>query len=223
LAASGDRADGPPHTGFSHGAAGIGLALFELYGKTGRDDFLAAGRKAFAYEDSRFDPVEENWADLRQPAASDVSPPSGHYACTWCHGAPGIALSRLRAAQLDPGQSDLYLTYAQAALRTTLKTLRQALSSSSFDPTLCHGAGGLIEVLWTGAEWLDRPGFRDAAFEAATELARASQAGAGWRSGLACGGPNPSLMVGDSGVGLLFLRIHNPQFVPPLLVCVPPA
>ncbi len=70
-----------------HGAAGLGLALLELYAAIGRPDFLDAARRAFEYEDSLFDPDPGNWRVLRP----DVPPPG--FTCTWCYGAAGIALS----------------------------------------------------------------------------------------------------------------------------------
>ncbi|HEX3447960.1 MAG TPA: T3SS effector HopA1 family protein, partial [Isosphaeraceae bacterium] len=55
-AASGPGMGPVPQTGLSHGAAGMGMALFELYGATGRRDFLEIARGAFAFEDALFDP-----------------------------------------------------------------------------------------------------------------------------------------------------------------------
>ena len=87
-------------TGLSHGAAGIGLALLALYAETKQDCFLVAGREVFGWEDSLFDPVTKNWPDLRPQMTGT---PSG-FAVAWCHGAPGIALSRLRASEARSGE-----------------------------------------------------------------------------------------------------------------------
>ena len=53
-------------TGFAHGAAGIGWALVVLGAATGREDYVEAGRRAFAYEASHFDHEQEDWHDLRR-------------------------------------------------------------------------------------------------------------------------------------------------------------
>src|SRR5262245_84521 len=47
------------------------------------------------------------------------------------------------------------------------------------------------------------------------------QVNGAWRSGLVCGAANPSLMLGDAGVGYQFLRLHDPQSVPPVLLVLP--
>src|SRR5262249_7884271 len=86
-------------SGFSHGAAGLALALLELHSITGRLDFRDAARRAFDYEETLFDPHRGNWADLRRPSGTS------RFELAWCNGAPGIALARLRAAVLDPDRN----------------------------------------------------------------------------------------------------------------------
>lgn len=74
-------------TGFSHGAAGIAYALLKLYEKTKEKKFLDGAKKGFAYENSLYSKEKQNWPDLRQ---------EGNFtSCSWCHGAPGILLSRI--------------------------------------------------------------------------------------------------------------------------------
>ena len=73
-----EKAAGPsggtdPLTGFAHGNAGLGLALFELYAATERRDYLDGGRGAFAYEDGLFDAAAGNWPDLR-PFGPETTP-----------------------------------------------------------------------------------------------------------------------------------------------------
>jgi lantibiotic modifying enzyme len=43
-------------TGFSHGAAGIGYSLLELFLETDRQEYCEAAKQAFAYENSWFNP-----------------------------------------------------------------------------------------------------------------------------------------------------------------------
>ena len=86
--------------GISHGAAGIGLALAELFAVTGASRFGEAAERAFDYERSWFDPVAGTWPDLRgisRRTGRAVPAPS---ADSWCNGSAGIALSRMRAAEL---------------------------------------------------------------------------------------------------------------------------
>ena len=49
-------------TGFSHGAAGIGYALSELFAVSSDPAFKEMAEKAFQYEQYWFDPVTLNWA-----------------------------------------------------------------------------------------------------------------------------------------------------------------
>jgi lantibiotic modifying enzyme len=51
--------------GYSHGAAGIAVALLELHTRTRDDRFLEAALGGFAYERSCFSPEQQNWPDFR--------------------------------------------------------------------------------------------------------------------------------------------------------------
>jgi type 2 lantibiotic biosynthesis protein LanM len=72
--------------GFSHGTAGFAACLARLYAVTGKEEYSLAAHRALDYERSKFSTEQMNWPDFR----------SAHprYQSTWCHGAPGIALSR---------------------------------------------------------------------------------------------------------------------------------
>ncbi|MCG8456834.1 MAG: T3SS effector HopA1 family protein, partial [Holophagales bacterium] len=92
LAWSGDpRGVRPPLCGYSHGAAGVSVALADLHAATGEEAFSRAARSGLRYERAHFRPEAGNWLDLRSPPGS----PASASAMAWCHGAPGIALSRL--------------------------------------------------------------------------------------------------------------------------------
>ena len=161
----------PPLTGLAHGASGIALCLLESHARVGRAEFLAAGRMAFSYEDGVFDPEHGNWPDFRESPGSSKA----RFAMAWCHGAPGIALSRLRASQLDPSRSEHYLRHARSGLEATTRQLRSLPQSEGLDPTPCHGATGLIEALWIGARVLGEQGYGNAALHAAGELVEPSR------------------------------------------------
>jgi lantibiotic modifying enzyme len=207
-----------PLTGFAHGAAGIGLALLELNAATGRTDFLEAGRAAFAYEDSLFNAEQGNWPDLRSYGATAASPPSPQYAVAWCHGAPGIALARLRAISLDPLRRDVHAAVANVALATTRRAVEQTRQHARYDTTLCHGLGGLLEVLWIAAQFLDSDENRAYVCSVVYELIQKHALAGDWPSGLPSAGPNPSLMLGTAGIGYQLLRFHDPQLVAPILI-----
>lgn len=130
-------ADGP--TGLAHGLSGVALALAEA----GLTDDAAA---VLAREDAWFDATAGNWRDLR--TVREI--PAASYATAWCHGAPGMVLARARMRALgvavDPAPLD-------AGIRTTSRHARAGLTTTGADMTLCHGLGGLAEVLaLTGAD-----------------------------------------------------------------------
>jgi lantibiotic biosynthesis protein len=198
-------------SGMSHGAGGIGLALLEAYAVTRQEDMLETARGAFAYEDTLFDPLEGNWRDLRLP------PRSPAFARGWCHGAPGIAMSRLRAAALDPERAESYLALARAGFATTVVALEDGLAASRYEASPVNGLSGLIEILFIAGRTLGDSSYVDRAREAArTLIIRHGDCG-DWTSGAPSGGPNPSLMVGTAGIGYTFLRLHDPDHVPSVL------
>jgi lantibiotic modifying enzyme len=76
----------------------------------------------------------------------------------------------------------------------------------------------LAEVLSVGARCLGDDAYQDAAAEIASALiARYALSGL-WPSGLASHGSNPSLMLGEAGIGLSLLRQHEPSRVAPVLL-----
>ena len=73
--------------GFSHGTSGMMAALMALYRHTKDQRFLSAARKALTYERKMFNHALGAWPDLRYKPDSFMT--------SWCHGAPGIAISRV--------------------------------------------------------------------------------------------------------------------------------
>ncbi|NJL66321.1 MAG: type 2 lantipeptide synthetase LanM, partial [Microcoleus sp. SM1_3_4] len=73
-----------PLTGFSHGAAGISRALFELAAFSGEQRFQEAAIGAIDYERSLFSQQMKNWPDLRFEWGDRVL-----FGLGWSHGAPG--------------------------------------------------------------------------------------------------------------------------------------
>jgi hypothetical protein len=206
-----DDAEAFAAVGLAHGAAGIGLALYELHAATGRLDFLEAARRTFDREDTLFVRERGNWAKMDHPA----DPP--RFEVAWCHGAAGIALARSRAAGLDPDRGEVYRAMARLAIATTLATVERGLASPRCDASPCHGMGGLIEIVGIAAQTLDDPSYRDAAQSASRILIDRHAESGDWPSGLRSGGSNPSLMLGDAGIGYTFLRLHDPAHVPSVL------
>ena len=185
-----------PLTGLAHGAAGCGLALFEAGSALRRADFIEAGAKAFRYEAACFDPRVGNWPDYRSGAR-------GHaFMTAWCHGAPGIGLTRMRALQLagDHPEADSWQRDLDAAMLAT---------ASDPDPGtdhLCCGLTGRAAVLRIVGRAQGRQDWLAAADRlTAATVARRERSG---RFSLPFDVPDspepisPGLMTGLAGIGV---------------------
>lgn len=200
-------------TGYSHGTAGVALALLELRAVTGEDALESAADEAIRYERSWFSAEQQNWPDFRRMPEQKPNDPFA-YGYAWCHGAPGIGMSRLRAYQLT-GREELK-DEALTAIRSTQRSELALATSYSFG--LCHGAAGNAELFLQASEILG-----DSAWlEIADSIARKGiddfgEGSQPWPSGLDQTGEAPGLMLGLSGVGYFYLRMHGPAAVPSVL------
>ena len=96
-----------------------------------------------------------NWPDLRGVDEPGSPPRPISYGRAWCHGAPGIALARLRARMLDPSRGETYENLARAGLATTLEAIDKNLRDPDHDTSLCHGLGGLMDIVLTAGMLLE--------------------------------------------------------------------
>lgn len=212
----------PDLNGYAHGVAGIACALAELYAVTGDDRFAAAAREGFRYERSWFNPAFGNWPDLREHARVGESGGEPSYTVAWCHGAPGIGLSRLRAWRI---LKDAALrSEAETAIGTTVAALDAALYSRIQDCSLCHGFLGNTELLLEAHAVLDADEYREKADAyAAAATARLGRDGFPWPCGVPGGRETPTLMLGLAGIGYFFLRMHDARRYPSVLLVTPTA
>ncbi len=78
--------------GLSHGAAGISMTLSKCLNlnlpETLKSQINKSISKALIFENRNFCKTNMNWLDLREELREN------HFMTSWCHGAPGIALSR---------------------------------------------------------------------------------------------------------------------------------
>jgi len=178
-------------SGFSHGNAGIIYALglyLEQCGIEDRDIISEIIRKAVNYENAC--KTETGWKDLR--AVGEEKEDS----LFWCHGAPGIALSRNKIKTLLPcAEEDLALALGLID--------RQANDPHSF--SLCHGTLGnlLIKDMITGGE-------SRAALSQMTDALLGSLDSETGREDIALRNTDISLMTGICGVLYAWLYLHYP-------------
>jgi len=220
--------------GLAHGAAGMGLALLELHARTGRDLFLSAAQEAFAYEAHWFDEEQRNWADLRNAAldlyrtenrldqlkglvrsGGPLPLSEAKYMTAWCHGAPGIALTRARGFELLGHRR--YRDQAAAAI----PLLRASLSWTHAGHSICHGFMGNAECLLGIAARLSLADLQDWTIDRIETVTSAVVSGTDrWRSGRLNQVADPTLMVGEAGIGLSLLGLSHPVPSAVLPMCV---
>jgi lantibiotic modifying enzyme len=207
----------PDLTGFSHGTAGVVWSLLELHRHTGRPDFLEAAKQGIRYEQSWYQPEMENWPDFR---GTPTPLPDGTYryncALAWCHGAPGIALGRLRAFQIT--QDPEIKAQAQAAIRSTARGLAASVPGQE-SYCLCHGIGGNAEALILASSILGDTNSPRLARQAGLRgIELYQRAGLNWPCGVNGGGVNPSLLLGTAGIGYFYLRLYDSVQFPTVLI-----
>ena len=190
--------------GLSHGAAGAAMAFSALFEVTGEAEFREFGLRAINYEDTFYNSTLQNWPDLREATGrgrSLLAP----YVSLWCHGAPGIGLSRVRGAALWPNTSwgrDL-----GRATACTKRTVEDGLSTGSQNFSVCHGMAGNAEALLI----CDAGQIETAAEVAEYGRLRFMDGPEEWPCGVSGGGVSPSLFLGLAGIGRFFARLANPE------------
>ncbi|GAA4071924.1 type 2 lanthipeptide synthetase LanM family protein [Nonomuraea soli] len=187
-----------PLAGFSHGAAGIGWALLRYADAAGDESCRRVALGAFAYEHGLYSAEQRNWPDFRDGAGGERA------LHAWCHGAPGVGLSRLALG------SDPDLTRAVAA---------ELAHGPMTNHSLCHGELGNLELL---LHLRERPEVAQALTARGAGLLRDLRT-----HGPRCGTPGdtgtPGLMNGLAGIGYGLLRLAAPGEVPSVLLLEAPA
>jgi type 2 lantibiotic biosynthesis protein LanM len=205
-----------PLTGFSHGAAGIALSLLELARATGEDRFHAQALAAIEYERGLFASAEGNWPNLSLAGGGDpetLRKAPINFLVSWCHGAPGIGLARLRGLRhLD-----------DPATRTEIDVALKTTRAHGFgrNHTLCHGDLGNLELLLEAGQILnDSGGSRETRRLAGSILDSIEREG--WLCATPMAVETPGLMTGLAGIGYQLLRLAESDRVPSVLTLAPP-
>jgi type 2 lantibiotic biosynthesis protein LanM len=195
-----------PMTGFSHGAAGIAAALFELSTLSDEPVFRDMALEALAYERNLFSSAHGNWPDLRVEA-------NRFDQVNWCHGAPGIGLARLMILRHEDKPE--VRSEVDAAVKATLTR------GFGRNHSLCHGDLGNIDFLLLANSRLPSLSLQGEIDRLAAGIAEDIER-SGWRCGLPLGVETPGLMTGLSGIGYGLLRLAAPENVPSVLALEPP-
>jgi len=202
-------------TGFSHGTAGIAWAMLELAQASGEQRFRKAAEQALSYERRWFVHEQGNWPDFREEADAPkrATPVCG---VAWCHGAPGIGLSRLRVYELT--KDKVSAQEAEIAGATTMRYLAMPQTSQA-GYSLCHGCAGNADFLIEASRVLKNNAYRRAAEQIGRQgIASFEQNRVPWPCGVLAGGETPNLLLGTAGISLFYLRLDQPAVAPVLMV-----
>jgi lantibiotic modifying enzyme len=197
-----------PLVGFSHGAAGIVCSMARLGRRfevdspnRARCERLVVG--ALKFERDLFDRDTNRWPDRRRGATGRDAESTA-----WCHGGPGIALSRLDTLG-DPETPGEIAHAVEATLSVPLSSLHG----------LCHGAVGNLVILERVARALDNAEWASVVTAAVPALVDSIAT----RPRVDCAFTDAAigLLPGLSGVGHGLLVLANPK-TPLVLAFDPP-
>ena len=218
---------GPPRganlCGLAHGAAGIGWALLELYVRTGRAFFKVGAEEAFAYERLWFDPAVGNWTDLRNNDLTQIQSDGRvedlqeklekgealpvyrkRFMAAWCHGGPGIGLTRARALEV------LGFGRYREEIEAALGSFEISPHGTESNHSLCHGLVGnaLARIRMAQALGLGKV-VSDTQDHLRAQTHERVESGERWiPGGPVRDAPDPTLMVGEAGIGLGLLGLE---------------
>lgn len=181
--------------GLSHGLSGYAWAFVELWAITGLQEYKSFAKLLLEMERRDYSRTNNNWRDKRSEQ------PNEFQAVYWCHGAPGIGLSRLHMLQrID--DSDM-LAEIDAAKS---KIIEDGLH---LPPFMCHGSLGNIDILLSMENILgsarDSKTAQELGFEICLKYNKISA------KDFPLG-----LMTGMAGFGYGLLRLNNPE-IPSIL------
>ena len=216
--------------GFSHGASGIGFVLLELGKYFNNPAFYYIAEQLFGYETNFYLKEKKNWIDLRSSIYDEKSESEHRTAymekrfdffsekktmSTWCHGAPGIGLSRLRAFELLKKQ--IYRKELKICSDNVIKNDYFDISSSY---NLCHGLGGNLDLLIDILSVYKDNKISKYLFNMVDKMLIYHSNGKNYPSGLSFVArevEDYSMFLGNSGIGYFYLRIVQPDIIESIL------
>lgn len=198
--------------GLAHGLSGIALSFLELFAVSQDQRYLRAAAEARCYENSL---MHRDRAGLLT-SRSDLDIVNRN---SWCYGHHGIVPVRMRMYQLTahPG---IWAEICEINVRIqqdVSAVLRQPLQPLMHNSSLCHGLGGAIDALLLAFQATGQVSYSDAALHLAQRCRHIGVSQGSWMCGLPSGQECPGLMLGLAGIGAVFLRLHNPSLMQPLL------
>lgn len=199
-----------PLAGFSHGNAGTIYSLLKLYEKSHDQRFYQLAYEALTYENSLFYPEQNNWEDIRSYEKYKGTVP--RFMTSWCHGAPGIALSRLASKSIIDNEG-------------INKDIDNAISATLNYPLdqvdhLCCGNMGRVETLFFASRVLNDPELERTALKHTSYIIERFGKTGQFKLFHQASGElfHPGFFQGLSGIGYEFLRLAFPDKLPSVLI-----
>ncbi len=201
----GTIANQKPLSGFSHGVAGISLALLKLATFTGDERYQKIALEAWEYERSLFSVTEKNWHNSEQDQEN--------LAVAWSYGATGIGLARLGSiSQVKTTQVNLEINIA---METTIA------SGFGNNHSLCNGDLGSLELLLQAISTKSQPELTHTYYQKINQVLNSIE-----QQGCYCGVPlgveTLGLMTGLAGIGYQLIRLAFADRIPSLLLLESP-
>lgn len=200
--------DNPGFAGMAHGTAGIALFLMQMADLRGAGALREMADRAMAYERLARCVAEKNWKrfDPLRPGTAPI------YQSSWCHGAPGIGLSRV--AMLHHAGSLPHITRSALTEDLTLAMAALCDATEIGNHTLCHGNLGNMVIARTLGDLVPGPmhTFEASGRRIAKEILRGDA-----MSDLPFGMTPSGLMTGLAGMGYGMLRLIHGVRLPDVL------
>lgn len=188
------------YVGYSHGNAGVEPQLMRLYNIVGDIDILDTIKKSLLYSRCMFDKEHKNWK--KELSKNDFS-------YGWCHGAPGILLSRLMLLQAGYIDKEI-MQEIWDAIDTTKK------HSFGIDYSLCHGDIGNLLILNYAAKVLKDYKLGLQCIATLDEFLN-KYFSSSWGTAEFTETENSCLMVGPAGIGYGLLQFYDADMMPNIL------
>lgn len=183
--------------GFAHGSSSMSTAMFLLYKQFGDIRYLEAFNHSLLHDRSFYSDKIQGWIDGRNLSYKEDSG-------SWCHGATGIALSRLILA--SKGFYDKTIT---KELNVAIKQIEKRIG---YNLSVCHGSLGNLEVLRLLSMQDDTKVFKWVN-SIATEISKGKD--------IICGDNNRNsqvgLFMGFAGIGYQLLKFYDWKNIPSIL------
>lgn len=137
-----------PLAGMAHGNSGFILAYTCLLQLTGDERYTNRIMQLLDYEDSLYSSEKKNWLDLRKGKSKADQQAVMN---AWCHGAPGILLSRIKLLECSEFQEN---EQVKEDICNGIRALMDWKTEENF--CICHGLAGRYWIMKVCGERLKR-------------------------------------------------------------------